>query len=130
MILLLLSLSPQHIIILSKYFKMSGILDQARQFAFEKSLSAPELWLYEIFNFLFFKDIINMHLVDKPLHLISKISLNPRRLGSSPTQLWLDSILPLLSYFDLKKFQRVSKVGKALTLSKSLSRQLYWKTIY
>lgn len=125
LILLLLSLPRQQIINLSRYFKMSRILDQARQTAFEKSLSAPELWLYGIFNFLSFKDIINLQLADKPLHLISKTSLNPRRLGSLPTQLWLDSILPLLSYFDLKRFQRVSKVAKALTLSKSLSPQLF-----
>lgn len=93
--------------------------------AIDSFLLTPEVWLNEIFSFLPFSSIENLLLVSKPLHALSREVIYPTRLGIFPVGVWLNYVLPLLSYKDLKKFQKVSQVAKKLTLSKKIAEQLF-----
>lgn len=104
---------------------MSTILRGPHQSAFNKSLSAPELWLHGVFDFLPFREVLDLQAVSRDFLSLSKGVANLSKLGIFPSQIWLHHILPLLTHSELKKFQRVSRVARILTLSKPLSAKMF-----
>lgn len=90
-----------------------------------KFLSTPGLWLDGVFHFLPFSSIQILASVNRYLRLLSRLITHPTHLGIYPIGFWSHYILTLLSYQDLKKFQRVSEVAKRLTTSKKLANTLF-----
>lgn len=91
----------------------------------DRFLSTPELWFNGVFNFLPFLSIQALASVNKHLRSFSRKITHPTHLGMYPIGFWSTHILPLLSYKDLKRFQRVSQVARRLTLHKRLSQNLF-----
>lgn len=112
------SLSSSSLFLL--YFKTTFSMS-----ALEKFLSTPELWFNGVFNFLPFSSIETLSIVSKLLRSSSKTIIHPSHLGIYPVGFWSSYVLPLLSYEDLKIFQRVSQVARKLTLTKKVAKNLF-----
>lgn len=84
-----------------------------------------ELWLYSFFNFLPLDSIKTVGLHNRFFHSSVRTITHPALLGLFPVDIWSNHILPLLTYRQLKKFQKVSQVAKSLTLSKYLSEIMF-----
>lgn len=82
--------------------------------------SSPELRL-RVFNFLPFDSIKSLGQVSRVLNSVYRKVIHPSHIGIFPTSIWSNHIFPLLSYHQLKGFQRVNQASRALTLSKPLS---------
>lgn len=102
-----------------------SITNSNQDSAIYKVCSNPELWLYSIFNFLPLDSIKTVGLLNRFFHSLVRTITHPSFLGFFPISIWANSILPLLTYHQLKNFQKVSQVAKSLTLSKSLSEVMF-----
>lgn len=86
--------------------------------------SSPELWL-RVFNFLPFDSIKSLGQVNRVLNSVYRKVIHPTHIGIFPISIWSNRIFPLLSYHQLKAFQRVNQASRAITLSKPLSEIVF-----
>lgn len=115
-----LSLSPH-----SRTLEMSSSINPKASSAKVTFFLAPELWLHNIFTFLPFPSIRTLQAINRFLYLLVKGEMKHILLGGFLILVWSLAILPLLSYYQLKTFKKVSHLAKHLTLSGTLSQTLH-----